>query len=311
MRTMHDPAETMDETQDWRRRTPRTDHPPPAPAVRGQVRAVTSPEPRAPIVRDDTAPIAPAGDRPAPVPAPAPAASIAASAVSRTVLVTGAASPFGAQAALALAARGHRVVAAGEDQAALEALAAGSDAITPWPLALRDTGGLEGDVHALLRAHGGLDAVVHAASVHHALRLDDLAYDLPALEEELRTNLAAPMELTRVLLPWLRARPSAVLVFVTSGLATAPTSSGSVHCATQAALKVFADSLRGQLADSAIRVVEVVVPVDTGERSPRAAEAILEAIESQRERLYSGGAWWWSLLMGVAPGLARRWRLRR
>lgn len=238
----------------------------------------------------------------------------------RTVLVTGASSGIGRATALALAGRGHQVIATGRDPQRLQSLVAESPTISVMPADLRDTDGLAGFVHGLLKAHPGLDAVIHNAAVQYDLRLDDLRYDLPALEDELRTNLAAPIELTRLLLPRLRGRPSAVLVYVTTGLAFAPKSSASVYCATKAGLQAFADSLRGQLADSAVRVAEVVPPLtDTpmtegrgrGKASPKTvATAVVAALEGHSDRVYAGKARLLPALMRLAPGFTRRRMLR-
>lgn len=65
--------------------------------------------------------------------------------------------------------------------------------------------------------------------------------------QEMAVNFAGPAELTRLLLPDLAREQSAQVVLVTSGLALAPKRSSPVYCASKAALRSFAKSLRAQV----------------------------------------------------------------
>lgn len=82
--------------------------------------------------------------------------------------------------------------------------------------------------------------------------------------EELAINLEAPIHLTTLLLPHLLQRENAALLNVTSGLAFSPLAGVPVYCATKAALHSFTLSLRHQLRDSGVQVIEIIPPaVDT------------------------------------------------
>lgn len=84
--------------------------------------------------------------------------------------------------------------------------------------------------------------------------------DWTAYERELATNLAAPMHLSFLLLPQLLKAREAAIVNVSSGLAFSPMSFMSCYCATKAGLHSFTLSLRHQLRNTAVKVVEVVPP---------------------------------------------------
>jgi uncharacterized oxidoreductase len=82
-------------------------------------------------------------------------------------------------------------------------------------------------------------------------------------------NLEAPVHLTQLLYPHLSGRPDAAVVNVTSGLSFVPLANVPVYCATKAALHSFTLSLRWQLRETGIEVVEIIPPaVDTDLQAP-------------------------------------------
>lgn len=93
-----------------------------------------------------------------------------------------------------------------------------------------------------------LNATEHSSSLWKAHKL------------ELATNLEAPMHLTFLLLPTLLERKAAQVVNVTSGLSFVPIAIMPTYCATKAALHSFTLSLRQQLLDSSVSVLEIIPP---------------------------------------------------
>ena len=77
---------------------------------------------------------------------------------------------------------------------------------------------------------------------------------------EIDINLAAPIHLSSLLIPHLRAQSHAHIVNVTSGLAFVPMARLPIYCATKAALHSFTLSLREQLKTESIEVTEVIPP---------------------------------------------------
>lgn len=162
---------------------------------------------------------------------------------------------------------------------------------------------------------GGLDVLVNNAGIQRALDFrGQVAWE--DVESELAINLLAPLHLTTLLLPLLKARPEAVLVNVTSGLALTPKASAPVYCASKAALRSFSQALRYQLEGSSVRVLEVLPPlVDTamtrgrgqGKASPeQVAQAIRSALRTQREELLVGKTRLLWTLYRMSPALAAR-----
>ena len=83
---------------------------------------------------------------------------------------------------------------------------------------------------------------------------------LQIAEDTIATNLLAPLRLTAHLLPLLQKQPRATLMTVTSGLAFVPLFLDPTYCATKAAIHSYTQSLRYQLKDTHVEVVELVPP---------------------------------------------------
>jgi uncharacterized oxidoreductase len=105
-----------------------------------------------------------------------------------------------------------------------------------------------------------LNALVNNAGIQNRPAPLLQPQDWSAHRAELATNLDGPLHLTMLLLPHLSKAPFGAIVNVTSGLAFAPMAAMPTYCLTKAALHSFTLSLRHQLKDTALDVVEIVPP---------------------------------------------------
>jgi uncharacterized oxidoreductase len=76
----------------------------------------------------------------------------------------------------------------------------------------------------------------------------------------IETNLLGPIRLTASLLPLLKRQARATVMTVSSGLAFLPLAMAPTYCATKAAIHSYTESLRYQLKDTAVEVLELVPP---------------------------------------------------
>lgn len=164
-------------------------------------------------------------------------------------LVTGASRGIGAAVARALAP-GHDLLLGGRDPAALTALAAELPGSRPWPVDLTDAVALAEATAGIER----LDVLVHSAGTGV---LGTVAETSAAVwRRQFEINVVAVAELTRLLLPALRAaRGRVVLLNSGAGLAARP--GWASYAASKFALRAFADSLRAEEAASGVRVTSV------------------------------------------------------
>jgi short-subunit dehydrogenase len=179
-------------------------------------------------------------------------------AVDARVLLTGASGGIGRAAADALVQAGAGVLLAGRSPARVATQARElmhrfrqPPARIGWHAANLDSAA---EIAALARTavEWGCNAIVHNAGVPSFGRLESLAAE--EIERTLRTNLLAPMLLTQALLPHLQRLPRAQLIFVGSALGRIGVPGFSAYAASKFGLRGFAEALRRELADTAVRV---------------------------------------------------------
>ncbi|WP_116110294.1 SDR family oxidoreductase [Amycolatopsis ruanii] len=162
-------------------------------------------------------------------------------------LVTGASRGIGAAIARALAPT-HRVLLAGRDVDALGEQAAESANAEPWPVDLSDLDGVRAAVAGIDR----LDVLVHSAGT---AELGTVEQSAPAAwRKNFEVNVVAVAELTRLLLPALRAANGHVVI-INSGQGLSARAGWGPYAASKHAVRAFADALREE--EPGIRVTSV------------------------------------------------------
>jgi NADP-dependent 3-hydroxy acid dehydrogenase YdfG len=129
----------------------------------------------------------------------------------------------------------HEVIVVGRDQAAL----AGLDVSARVVADLGDPASLAAALPKLDR----LDGLVHCAGI--AVRGDLVDSDVDSWNQHLTLNVVAPAELTRLLLPALRAAAGTV-VFLNSGQGLHASPNSAVYASSKFAVRALADALRAE-----------------------------------------------------------------
>jgi short-subunit dehydrogenase len=164
------------------------------------------------------------------------------------VVVTGASRGIGAGLATALAARGARVVLVARSGAAIEARAAelGGEA---YPADLTDPSAIEPLVRKI-EANGPIDALVNNAGVDLTGALVEL--DADRILELLAVNLAAPILLSRAVIPAMRERGRGHIMNVSSLAGTNALPGLAPYSTSKAGLSHFTAALRAELKGTGI-----------------------------------------------------------
>jgi len=187
----------------------------------------------------------------------------------KVVIVTGASSPagIGAAAARQFAAEGAAVAviargAEGLEEVAREIRGRGGEA-RAFPADLTDVAACERLIQDVVGAYGGLDVLVNNAGANTRGPVE--RHDARALAGVIEINLIAPIVLTRLALPSLRARGGGSVVQVASIAGQIPLAEEATYSASKFGLRAFSFALRDELEGSNIRVSVVSPgPVDTG-----------------------------------------------
>lgn len=88
----------------------------------------------------------------------------------------------------------------------------------------------------------------------------DARYHWNDFRKEITTNIEAPFHLSMLFAPFFAAKETAAIINVTSGLAFTPFAIAPIYSASKAALHSFTISLRHQLSDTSVEVIEIAPP---------------------------------------------------
>lgn len=230
----------------------------------------------------------------------------------KTILLTGGTSGIGRQLAGQLHAKGATVVTTGRSAERLaEVRAAGFEAIEA------DFTTAAG-VQTVVDAWGDrpLDVLINNAGMGrtHDFREGDVS--LTDVDESIFTNVNAPIHLIAHFMGKLRESNGAMIVNVTSGLAIAPSVAGATYCATKAALRSYTQSLRVQMKDFNIHVLEVLPPLvdtlmtaeyDAKKMSAEdCAATILSAMEREKNEANVGIVSTLRIVNSISPKIAEK-----
>lgn len=194
-----------------------------------------------------------------------------------TILITGGGSGIGRGLAEAFHRQGNQVIIAGRRQPVLEETAAANPGMRSLTLDIESADAIGTFASRLLAEFPALNVVVHNAGIMRTENLaadgpEELGAELATAESVITTNLLGPLRLTAALLPTLRQQHKASLVTVSSGLAFLPLAMTPTYCATKAAVHSWSQSLRFQLRDTNVEVLEIVPPyVQTELNGPQQA----------------------------------------
>ena len=182
-----------------------------------------------------------------------------------TVFIPGATSGIGLALALALRARGNTVIVGGRRADLLEQIAGEHPGLDTERIDTADPDSIAGAVTAVRERHPDLNVLIAMAGIMRVEDWHQPSSFLASAESIVTTNVLGPIRLIGALIEHLQTRPDAAIVTVSSGLAFAPLRATPSYNASKAAIHLLSESLRLQLADTCVQVIELVPPsVRTG-----------------------------------------------
>jgi uncharacterized oxidoreductase len=179
---------------------------------------------------------------------------------NKTVLITGGASGIGLSLASHFVQRDSTVVICGRNKGKLEEAEAKHPQITTYVCDVANSAERIAMFKWISSEFPKLNVLINNAGIQR--RGLQLTQEQPweTLSEEITINLEAPIHLSMLFIPQLMKQENPAIVNVTSALAFVPLAIAPIYSATKAALHSFTLSLRQQLIDSPIAVLEIIPP---------------------------------------------------
>lgn len=175
-----------------------------------------------------------------------------------TILITGGGSGIGRALAEAFHKEGNQVIISGRRREALADTIASNSGMKSATVDVADAASIRRFAGEIKRDYPSLNVVIHNAGI---MRPEHLKRgELETAEATIATNLLGPIRLNAALLPFLLTRPKPVIMTVSSGLAFIPLAVTPTYCATKAAIHSYTQSLRYQLRETPVQVIELMPP---------------------------------------------------
>ncbi|NYF54905.1 SDR family oxidoreductase [Micromonospora purpureochromogenes] len=177
-----------------------------------------------------------------------------------TVFIPGSTSGIGLALALELQARGNTVIVGGRRTDLLKQIAAEHPGIDTVTIDTADPASIASAAREVLARHPDLNVLVTMAGI---MRVEDWHQPetfLASAEAVVNTNVLGPIRLIAAFIEHLRAQPDATIMTVSSGLAFAPLKVTPSYNASKAAIHMLSESIRLQLADTTVKIVELEPP---------------------------------------------------
>ncbi|WP_131783248.1 SDR family NAD(P)-dependent oxidoreductase [Legionella gresilensis] len=172
----------------------------------------------------------------------------------QVILITGCSSGIGYDAALALAKRGHRVIASCRKPEDLQnLLAQGLEAVL---LDVNDSTSIKQAFQEVLaKTDGRLDVLINNAGYGQAGALEDVSRE--TLRSQFETNVFGLLDITRLVIPIMRKQGYGRIINISSILGLVSMRFRGAYNASKYAVEGLSDTLRLELAPSGIKVITI------------------------------------------------------
>ncbi len=177
-----------------------------------------------------------------------------------TVLITGGTSGIGRGLAEALHDRGNRVIVAGRRRAQLDEICAERPGLVGFTMDVDGPRSIAQVASQVRERFPDLNVLVANAGVSASEDLKGDSWNTSTAEKLIATNVVGAVRTIAAFLPMLMQRRDGVVLVTGSKLAFVPKAEFPTYCATKAFMHSWIQSLRHQLRDVPIEVLELLPP---------------------------------------------------
>jgi NAD(P)-dependent dehydrogenase (short-subunit alcohol dehydrogenase family) len=175
--------------------------------------------------------------------------------MSKVWFITGAGRGMGADIAKAALAAGHAVVASGRNPDAVSKAVGDADNLLVVKLDITDPQDAETAVKAALDRFGRIDVLVNNAGNFYAGFFEEISPE--DFRAQVETNLFGPVNVTRAMLPVMRAQRSGLVVTISSTAGISGQEFVSAYAASKFGVEGWIESLAPEVAPFGIRTMLV------------------------------------------------------
>jgi NAD(P)-dependent dehydrogenase (short-subunit alcohol dehydrogenase family) len=173
----------------------------------------------------------------------------------KVLLVTGAGRGMGVDIARAALAAGYAVVATGRDPKKVTRAVGQSDDLMTVALDVTDPASVEAAVAAAVDRFGRIDVLVNNAGNFYAGFFEEITPE--DFRAQVETNLFGPLNVTRAVLPVMRAQRSGLVVAISSTAGLVGQEFCTAYAASKFAVEGWIESLTGEVAPFGIHAMLV------------------------------------------------------
>ena len=177
-----------------------------------------------------------------------------------TIFIPGATSGIGLALALSLRERGNTVIVGGRREDLLAEIETAHPDLGTVRIDTTDPASIDAAARTVRAEHPTLNVLVTMAGIMRAEDWTTRDGVLASAEQTVTTNLLGPIRLIAAFIDHLRTVPNATIMTVSSGLAFAPLRATPTYNATKAAIHMLSESIRLQLVDTGVSVLELEPP---------------------------------------------------
>jgi uncharacterized oxidoreductase len=189
----------------------------------------------------------------------------------RTILITGGSAGIGLAFALKFLELGNQVIVTGRRQAVLDELRANYPKLHAIQSDVADPAQIAFLAKRVKAGYPKLDVLMNNAGIMLQKNLRAPAADLDGLMSEVNINVGGVVRMTSAFIDILTANKGTV-INVSSALAFVPLPSAPIYCATKSAVHSYTQSLRFQLEETGVEVIDLMPPGVNTELTTELAE---------------------------------------
>ena len=189
----------------------------------------------------------------------------------RTILITGGSAGIGLAFALKFLELGNEVIVTGRRQAALDQVKSKYPKLHTIQSDVADPAQIAALAARVKSDFPKLDVLMNNAGIMLYKNLKSRAADLTGLMTEMNINVGGVIGTTSALIDVLTSNKGTV-INVSSGLAFVPLPAAPIYSATKAAIHSYTQSLRFQLEETGVEVIELMPPAVKTDMTTELAE---------------------------------------